>query len=74
MTLEFFPELSRTFIELSEFSKFRDSDKSLSHKLDSIAAALVASWSLTQQVAGSSPFTAMTNIFVTEFIEFLKNI
>ena len=26
--------------------------------------AVVASWSLTQEVAGSSPFTAMTNIFV----------
>ena len=31
------------------------------------AGAVVASWSLTQVVAGSSSFTVMTNIFVTEF-------
>ena len=31
--------------------------------------AVVASWPLTQEVAGSSPFTVMTNIFVTEFSE-----
>ena len=37
-----------------------------------VAGAVVASWSLTQKddwVAGSSPFTEMTNIFVTEFSE-----
>ena len=28
---------------------------------------VVASWSLTQEVAGSSHFPVMTNIFVTEF-------
>ena len=27
-----------------------------------LADAVVASWSLTQEVAGSSPFTVMTNI------------
>ena len=32
-----------------------------------LAGAVVASWSLTQEVAGLSPFTVMTNIFVTEF-------
>ena len=32
-----------------------------------LAGAVVASWSRTQEVAGLSPFTAMTNIFVTEF-------
>ena len=26
-----------------------------------LAGAVVASWSLTQEVAGSSPFTVMTN-------------
>ena len=31
---------------------------------------VVASWSLTWEVAGSSPFTVMTNIFVTEFRKF----
>ena len=30
---------------------------------------VVASWFLTQGVAGSSLFTVMTNIFVTEFTE-----
>ena len=42
-----------------------------------LAGALVASWSLTQEVAGwqvLSPFTVMTNIFVTEFTEFSENI
>ena len=28
------------------------------------AGVVVASWSLTQEVAGSSPFTVMTNISV----------
>ena len=64
-----FPKLSRTF---SEFSEFRESDKSLKHELGSIykdpvshmclVAAVVASWSLTQEVAGSSPFTVISNI------------
>ena len=31
-----------------------------------LAGAVVASWSLTQEVEGSNPFTVM-NIFVTEF-------
>ena len=35
-----------------------------------LAGTVAASWSLTQEVAGSSPFTVMTNIFVTEFSEF----
>ena len=52
-----------------EFSKFRESDKSLKHKLES-SGTVLASCSLTQEVPGSSPFTAMTNIFVTEFLEF----
>ena len=30
-----------------------------------LAGAVVASWSLTEEVAGLSPFTVMTNIFVT---------
>ena len=37
-----------------------------------LAGAVVASWSLTQVVAGSSPFTVMTNIFVSEFSETFK--
>ena len=35
-----------------------------------LAGTVVAYWSLTQEVAGSSPFTVKTNIFVTEFAEF----
>ena len=30
---------------------------------------MVASWSLMQEVPGSSPFTVMANIFVAEFSE-----
>ena len=37
-----------------------------------LAGAVVAFWSLTQVVAGSSPFTVMITIFVTEFAEFTK--
>ena len=39
-----------------------------------LAGAVVASWSLMQEIAGSSPFTVMTNIFVTEFADFSENI
>ena len=34
-----------------------------------LAGAMVPSWSLTQNVAGLSPFTVMTNIFVTQLSE-----
>ena len=34
-----------------------------------LAGTVVASWSLTQEVAASSPFTVRANIFVTEFSE-----
>ena len=66
-----------------EFSKFRESDKSLKHELESVndpvfhmclAGPVVASWSLIQEVAGSNPLTVMTNIFVTEFTDFSENI
>ena len=65
-----YPEVKQKF---SEFNEFRESDKSLKHELGSIkdpvsymclAGAVVASWSLTQEVAG------LINIFVTEFAEF----
>ena len=50
-----------------EFSEFRESITSLKHELESInsvshmclAGSVVASWSLTQEVAGSNPFTVM---------------
>ena len=34
------------------------------------ASTVVAFWFFTQEVAGSNPFTVMTNIFVTEFSDF----
>ena len=45
-----------------KFTEFRESGKSLKHELVShmcLAGAVVASWSLTQEVAGSSPFTVI---------------
>ena len=36
----------------------------------SLVGAVIASWSLKQEVVGSSHFTGMTNIFVTESVEF----
>ena len=39
-----------------------------------LAGAVVSSWSLTQEVAGSSPFTIMTNTFVTEFAKFSETL
>ena len=47
------------------WSQFKDP---VSHMC--LAGAVVASWSLTQEMAGSNLFTVMTNIFVTEFSEF----
>ena len=39
-----------------------------------LADTVVKSWSLTQEVASSSPFIKMTNISVNEFTEFSGNI
>ena len=39
-----------------------------------LAGAVVAYWSMAQEVAGLSSFTVMTNIFVTNFSEFSENI
>ena len=39
-----------------------------------LAGAVVASWSLTQDAAGSSPFTVKRIIFVSESAEFSENI
>ena len=38
-----------------------------------LADTVVASWSLTQKVAGSNPFAVLTNILVTEFSEFSES-
>ena len=51
------------------WSQFKDP---FSHMF--LAGAVAASWSLTQEVPSSSPFTAMTNIFVIELLEFSENI
>ena len=54
-----------------EFSEVRESNKSLKHECsqfkDSVShmcldGFVLAPWSLKQEVAGSSPFTVMTNI------------
>ena len=39
-----------------------------------LASAVVAFRLLTQDVVGLNPFTVMTNILVTEFVEFSENI
>ena len=39
-----------------------------------LSGAVVASWSLTQEMEGSNPFTVILNILVTEFSEFNENI
>ena len=49
------------------WAQFKDP---VSHRF--LAGTVVASWFVTQEVAGSSPCTAMTNIFVTEFAEFTE--
>ena len=39
-----------------------------------LAGAVIASWSLTQEVADANSFTVMSNITVTKFAEFSENI
>ena len=39
-----------------------------------LTGTVVASWSLTQDVAGLNPFMETTNIFVAEFSKFSENI
>ena len=39
-----------------------------------LAGTVVASWSQTQEVAGSNLFSVLTNILVAEFSEFNENI
>ena len=39
-----------------------------------LAGAVVASWSLAQEVTGLYPITVMTNIVVIEFAEFSAKI
>ena len=54
--------------ECSEFSEFTESNKSLEQFVHYVshmcfAGTVVASWFLTQEVAGLNPLTVMTNIF-----------
>ena len=51
------------------WSKFKDHVSNIC-----LAGAVVASWSLTQEVGGLNPFTVMTNTFVTEFAELSENV
>ena len=79
-TMEFFlngSELSLNSVNLGNlinhwsmnWAKLNDSVSNMC-----LAGAMVAPWYLKQDVAGSSPFTVMTNIAVTEFAEFIENI
>ena len=65
------PKWNRTIFVFSDFREFREPEKSQFKDPVSdicLPGAVVESWSLTQEVAGSSPFTVMRNIFVTEYI------
>ena len=68
--------------KFGEFSKFRESDKSLGHELGSILKILSSHVScfpygsflfLTNEMVGSNPFTVMKNSIVTELCEFNEN-
>ena len=61
-----------------EFTEFREYDKSLKHEIGRFCLSCVSCWhcggilvyyTRGGWVAGSSPITVMTNIFVTEFSE-----
>ena len=39
-----------------------------------LAGAVVGFWSRIQEVAGSKPFTVMSDLFGTDFAEFSENI
>ena len=54
--------------KFSEFSELREFDKSLNHLLP-VSGAVVASWFLTQEVAGLNNIFNIYNVFVTEFSE-----
>ena len=70
--------------KFSGFNEIKESDKSVKHEMGSIeiyclltvclVGTVVTSRSISQEVAGSSPFTVVKNIFVTEFAEFIENI
>ena len=51
------------------FAQFKDP---VSHMC--LADAVIASWSVTQEVAGSNPVNVLSNLSVTEFSEFNEHI
>ena len=67
--------------EYTEFSEFREFDKSVKHELGSIersclshmscwrCGSILVSHTRVGWVVGPSPFTVMTNIFVSEYLE-----
>ena len=55
-----------------EFGEFRNLINPVSNMC--LVGAMIAYFSLSQEVAGLSPFTVMTNLFVTQFSEFSENI
>ena len=55
------PKWSRTFIELSEFGEFKESNKTRKYNM----GVMITPWSLTQGVAGLN--NRFVNIFITEF-------
>ena len=72
--------------EFTEYREFRESDKSLKHEMGSFSrsrlqhvscwysGSILVSYTRCSWVVGSSPFTVMTNIIVTEFNKFSDNI
>ena len=63
-----FPEMEQKFSEIRDLinhwiMNWSQSKDPVSHMC--LAGAVVASWSLTQEVTDSSPFNAMTNIFLS---------
>ena len=69
--------------KFNEFNEIKESDKSMKHELESIERSFVSHvscWhcgSISVYCTRGSrlePFTVMTNIFVTEFAEFIENI
>ena len=68
--------------KFNEFNEIKESDKSMKHELESIERSFVShvscwhcgSISVSYRDSRLEPFTVMTNIFVTEFAEFIENI
>ena len=66
-----------------KFSEFRESDKSVLDEIDQfedpaslmyLPGAVVASWTFTQEIAGSNPFSVLINSSVIEFRKLNENL